>query len=253
MATSASFLCPQQVIAPIHKQSINTVELYSVEGRFTDKETVSPIIRRHCAWRNHLLTTITLVALPSHITHILIRRRRSNTMSPVLWNTTNDKRNVARKHTSSAISKAPRQNLAKKTRAGNRTDPTFPKPRNNKTRQSYIEAVANLVDAARKCDYIDNPDLEAYENFGRIKIKNDYWHMTRVPEAPKTHLVLSRSEPHTGMDLVRAGIAKHMEHIYQDIHEMSLHGLTSSTIDLHPALPQGQTVVSSSRDCGNVP
>lgn len=167
-------------------------------------------------------------------------------MFPWLRKITNGKRKIARKTISSAITKAPRLNIGKKTKnRKNRKIPssTFLTSLNEETRQTYIDALANLLEAARNCDYIDNQNLEAYENFGRIKINDDYWHTTRVPEGPKTHLVLSKSEPHIGVDIVGASIAKQVEHMYQDLHEMSFHGLTSSTIDLDPALPQGQIVV----------
>ena len=159
---------------------------------------------------------------------------------------------VVRKTISTAIRKAPRLNTGKKTRNRSSRGPTPSTSPNGEGRQAYIDALANLLEAARDCDYIDNQNVEAYANFGRIKINDDYWHTTRVPEGPRTHLVLSRSEPHIGVDFLTAGSAKQMEHIYQDLHETSLQGLTSSTIELEPALPQGQTVVSPYSTCESV-
>jgi hypothetical protein len=176
-----------------------------------------------------------------------------------LRNLSNGKRTVARQNGSSAILKTPGQNIGKNTiNKGKKTkncrvpSSTSLSSLHGETRQTYIEALARLLEAARNCEYIDNPNLEAYENFGRIRINNDYWHTTRVPEGPRTHLVLSRAEPHMGVDLVRANIAKQMEHIYQELHEMSFQGLTSSTLDLNPAQPQSQAVVGPFSTCDNV-
>lgn len=174
-----------------------------------------------------------------------------------LPNITSGKRTVARKTISSAIIKTPglnigRKTIKKKTKSRRVASPTSSSSLDGQTRQTYIDALANLVEAARDCEYIDNPNVEAYENFGRVKINNDYWHTTRVPEGPRTHLVLSRSEPHVGMDLVSANIAEQVEQIYQDLNEMSLQGLTSSTLDLNPALPQSQAVVRPPSSCETV-
>lgn len=159
----------------------------------------------------------------------------------------NGKRTVTSITDSSAIIKTPGLSIGKKTKNRKTPSASSLSSLDGETRQAYVDALARLLEAARNCEYIDNQNLEAYENFGRIKIKNDYWHTTRVPEGPKTHLILSRSEPHIGVDLVSANIAKQMEYIYQELNEMSFPGLTSSTLDLNPALPESQAVVGPSR------
>lgn len=187
----------------------------------------------------------------------LLHRRRSPTMCSWLPNIPSGKRTVARKTVSPAIIKTPGLNIGKKTinkKTKNRkvASSTTSSSLDGKTRQTYNDALAMFLEAARNCEHIDNPNLEAYENFSRTRIGNDYWHTTRVPEGPRTHLILSKSEPHRGVDLVSANIAEQMEHIYQDLNEMSFQGLTSSTLDLNPALPRGQAVVSPLSTCESV-
>lgn len=175
------------------------------------------------------------------------------TMFPWLQKIANGERKTARKSVNTAIIKTPGLNIGKKTpNKGKKTKSSRPASSTSsnslfsETRQNYGVALARFVEAARNCEYIDNPNLQPYEKFNRTKIDNDYWHTTRVPEGPRTHLVVSRSEPHVGVDLVSVHTAKQMEHIYQDLHEISIQGLTSSTLDLDPALPEARTVVCSS-------
>lgn len=164
-----------------------------------------------------------------------IHRRRSDTMYPKLPKSTNGKLEILKKRTSSAIKKAPRLKSN-----------SAPQP---ERLPAFADALYELVEAAGDCDFIDNPKMKAFAAFTRVKVHDDYWYTTRVPEGPRTHLVLSKSEPHLGVDVGHLSSAQQMEHIYQDLHEMSFDGLTSSTIDLDPTLPQGQAVVSHYSRC----
>lgn len=177
-------------------------------------------------------------------------------MFPWLQKIANGKGKVARKSVSTGIIKTPGLtigkkvlNKGKKSKNSKSPSPTSSNSLYSETRQNYSDALVRLIQAARNCEYIEHPNLEPSENFDRTKVGNDYWHTTRVPEGPRTHLVLSSSEPHTGVDIVSANTAKQMEHIYQDLHEVSFQGLTTSTLDLDPVLPEAQIVVRPSSKC----
>lgn len=110
-------------------------------------------------------------------------------------------------------------------------------------KQAYLDALSNYIRAAT-----DHGQLGVEEqgliDFGSTKIEGDTWHVTRVPEGPEIHLVLAKSEPHTGADFPRNIVNSLMQQIYKDLHEVSFDGITRYTTDLTPRRPQRNNVVS---------
>ncbi|KAI9880957.1 MAG: hypothetical protein M1830_009451 [Pleopsidium flavum] len=136
------------------------------------------------------------------------------------------------------ISKGGSKNLAKKGNKGYIGKLSGKKPSNTERENVYLNALSRFIDAAADFGQIDKPD-EAFVNFGSADIEDGTWHVTRVPEGPQTHLVLAKSEPHTGTDFLRNSSNTLVEQIYRDLHEVSFNGLTRHTTDLNPQLPQG--------------
>lgn len=143
----------------------------------------------------------------------------------------------------SGIIKAGPKNLGKKTPKGHIGKLPGKTPSNTERRKAYLNALSRYIVAAADFGQLDRPD-EPFVNFGSTDIEDDTWHITRVPEGPQTHLVLAKSEPHRGANFSRNSSNRLMQHIYEDLHEVSFNGLIRYTIDLNPQLPQGKNVVS---------